>query len=661
LSEQKNNYLFHYPFGAIISIIFIQLLSHYQHSPVWLIVYVAGISFFGFFTYRFMRKQVGPVIRFSLVLLSLAVFILYYKLDFTVDMAASFLLLASTLKLLELKQKKDVVLLIYVMLYLSAISFLFVQDFLHTLLQLLAIMVCLYVLLCLNGGQYFSRYQAPWSSLFKALFLAGPIVLICFLFFPRIAPLWSIPVKTQSATTGMTDFMSPGDIAELAKSSERAFRASFSQQAPAQKDLYWRGLVLDRFDGRTWRASATNSSYKRFNKIDQGRLYDHGENAYEVMLEPNNQSWVYALEPSRASSSNLLIQDMGLFKLSTDAIQPTRYKMTFKDTTTLKVSKVPGAKVLSGKDRASASMKDLLAPKNSNPRTQRYIEQLRVSFPDKEDLLTHLMVKFSQQRFFYTLKPPLLGADFVDEFLFETKRGFCAHYAGSLAYMLRLAGIPARVIVGYQGGEYNEQGGYYIIHQYDAHAWVEAKLPERGWLRVDPTAMVAPSRILDGLDEAVGGQGEFLADNLLASAAIRFSALSWVRLRMDEFNYKWQKLVVNYGEDQQQSLIKNLLSGVLPNTGNLMRVVILFGGGFVILLASTMSFLWYRQFSGRYSKVEKYYIIWLYFLSRFSNLKRDIGETPKAFLIRVQSSDYQRLAKVTEKITTKLEQDQYKT
>lgn len=654
---------FNYPFSALLLIILMQLVSHSNHLPSWLIWFSVAIGGYGFFTYKVVGKQVAASIRTLLVLLSVIIFVLYYKKNFSVDMAASFLLLVSTLKFLELKTKNDVTLFIYVMLYLSAISFLFVQSFMHAIFQFTLILASLFVLLCINTEQNLSRYGSSWSTLFKAVFIAGPIVLVFFLFFPRIAPLWSIPIKAQNATTGMTDFMSPGDIASLAQSSERAFRATFSLKPPEKKDLYWRGLVLDQFDGRVWRASNRSNFRSGFNKVDLGELYDHGDNSYEVMLEPSNQPWVYALASSRASSSNVLVREAGQFQLKTDAIQSTRYKMTFKRLASKPESLIPTAELLQDMRRVDDNVNSahayLQTPFDSNQRTQQYIKNLRVSFPDQTSLIKHLMHTFAREPYFYTLKPPVLGDDMVDEFLFDTKQGFCAHYAGSLAYMLRLANIPARVIAGYQGGEYNPQGGYYIIHQYDAHAWVEANISGLGWVRLDPTAMVAPERILSGLNSAVGERGGFLEGSPIASAILKISGLNWLRLRIDEFNYNWQKLVVNYGGDEQRSLVKGLFKNFLPDTDSVFKVAILIGAGFALVITTVLFFLWYKRYAGRYSKVEKVYLFWLYLLRRLSGLERLAGETPKVFLQRVQSSNYRRLAKVTEKVTAKLEQDQY--
>jgi transglutaminase-like putative cysteine protease len=655
---------FHAPLNALIVMIILQVISHYNHLPLWLVWFSVAIVGYGYFTYKVVGAKVSAIVSTLFVFISVVIFFMYYKVNFNVDMAASFLVLASTLKFLELKNKKDTTLFVYVMLYLSAISFLFIQGFIHAVLQLIFIFVSLYVLLSINSGQGLLKYQAPWSSLFKAVLVAGPIVIVFFLFFPRIAPLWSIPIKAQTATTGMTNFMSPGDIAELAQSSERAFRATFSLTAPEKKDLYWRGLVLDQFDGRAWSVSNARSFRQRYYKVDLGTLYDHGEDYYEVMLEPSNQSWVYALESSRASSSNVLVKEAGQFQLKTDAIQSTRYKMTFKSSEIKELIVIPTAKILQDTAKIieldGSAQSYLNVPLNSNHRTQQYIKDLQVSFPNKIDLTNHLMNMFSEQSYYYTLKPPVLGDDMVDEFLFDTKQGFCAHYSGSLAYMLRLANIPARVIVGYQGGEYNSQGAYYIVHQYDAHAWVEAQLPGFDWVRLDPTAMVAPERIMSGLNVAVGDQGGFLDGSPLASAVLKISGLNWLRLRVDEFNYKWQKLVVNYGSNEQESFVKNLFKGFLPNTDSLLKIVVVVGGIFALLISTVLFYLWYKPYAGRYTNAEKNYLLWLWFLARLSGLKRRVGETPCIFLLRVKMSNYKRLAKITEKVTAKLEQDQYK-
>jgi hypothetical protein len=241
----------------------------------------------------------------------------------------------------------------------------------------------------------------------------------------------------------------------------------------------------------------------------------------------------------------------------------------------------------------------------------------------------------------------------VDEFIFDTKSGFCGHYAGSLTYLLRLAGIPARVVIGYQGGEYNVQSNYLLVSQYDAHAWVEAFLPNRGWIRVDPTAMVSPLRVSDGIGSSLGNERSFLQDSPFTSAAMKYDALNWIRLRLDEVNFQWQNLVVNYNQDQQENLIIKVLG-----ENSLLRIALLFAYLFIVFFFIAMFYFWYKGISG-YTRAEKKYMIWLFVLSRFG-YKRHKGETPRLFLQRIQMTKHKRLASITAKQTRQLEEKQYR-
>ena len=648
------------PVNSLLLLVFFQLLSHHAHSPLWLSGFIALICLFKFIAERSQTKKIPFILRSVLMLSSTGVFILYYRNNFSVDMASSFLFLAAALKLLEIHKHKDVIVFIFSMLYLSAVSFLFEQGIIHTLLQFISVTLCFYVLFIVNIGNVtvtrMSLLRLHSKTMFKMLLFSLPFVIVLFLFFPRIAPLWQMPLKTQSAKTGMSSEMSPGDVSKLAKSAETAFRVTFDEAIPGKIDRYWRGLVLDHFDGRTWLQSDLQEVWQRPKKVDAGQFFKTSFPAYQVMLVPHQQRWVFALEGSKAASSNIVSAEMGLYRLKTDAIQATRYQMELPpEQKSMPVAGLPSGYHLNGvARRAGLGRQDLQLPSAKlNPRTQDYITRLRSSFSRKEDLASYLLNQFAEQEFYYTLEPPLLGEHTIDEFFFDSKRGFCEHYASTLAYMLRLASIPARVVIGYQGGEFNVQSNYMIVAQSDAHAWVEAYFDVAGWVRLDPTAMVAPQRILDGSAQALSDEAGYLEDSPFASAAMQYRLLNWARLKMDELNFQWQNLVVNYNQDQQDNFIKKALG-----ENSLLRIALFFVYSFIIVFVVMLIYLGTRHFAA-YTWAEKNYMIWLFILSRFGFSRRK-GETPRVFIKRVQASNHKFLARITENRTRKLEAQQYR-
>ena len=650
------------PVKAFLLITFLQLLSHQDHTPIWLSVFAVMVCILKYLSYRSAQASIPFWLRIVLVISSSLVFFFYYRTNFTVEMAASFLLLACILKLIEIRSHKDIIIFIYTMFYLSSVSFLFEQGILQTLLQISVITTCFYVLFIIQidegslRSSHYTLLSMHSKSMLKLMGLALPIVVIIFLFFPRISPLWQMPIKSQVSKVGISTEMSPGDVSELAKSSEPAFRATFDLSVPERSSLYWKGLILDQFDGRKWTQSASSSSFSRLKKVDTGRFFETQYPSYQVMLEPHQQKWVFSLEGSQLASSNLTSAEMGLFNLKTEAIQPTRYQMELPpQRQPVRLVDIPTAFLVTEVERiTSYQLQDLQLPsKRSNTRSQDYIRRLKTQYSSPEQLLVYLLNQFREDTFFYTLEPPLLGEDFVDEFIFDTKSGFCGHYAGSLTYLLRLAGIPARVVIGYQGGEYNVQSNYLLVSQYDAHAWVEAFLPNRGWIRVDPTAMVSPLRVSDGIGSSLGNERSFLQDSPFASAAMKYDALNWIRLRLDEVNFQWQNLVVNYNQDQQENLIIKVLG-----ENSLLRIALLFAYLFIAFFFMAMFYFWYKGISG-YTRAEKKYMIWLFVLSRFG-YKRHKGETPRLFLQRIQMTKHKRLASITANKTRQLEEKQYR-
>lgn len=637
-----------YDWPQIYMLALIQVLGLWSIAPLWMCLFVVLIT-----TAKWLfPNAIGGGLRLMLTLAGGAWFLLYFGFNFTVEIAAVFLWLAASLKLLEIKSDKDLKLFVYVMLYVSAVSMLFEQSILHVLLQLLLVMLALSVLLRLHSGQVRWTFT-QWRSLCSVLLFALPLVIVLFVFFPRIGPLWTIPVKASSATTGMSDSMSPGDIANLVNSDERVFRASFSGQRPVQSALYWRGLVLDRFDGRRWSRHPKRFVYGSKGRYDLGQNLEAAGDFYQVLLEPHNRLWLYALEGSESMSTHVKRKDMGQFELAVEAIQPVNYRMSYQSPEFLGRT-IPTAYLVSGVDRStSPSERDLQVPVSGNPETRRYMADLRKRVPSDQALLTHLLREFRNKAFSYSLQPPVLGEHFVDEFLFASRTGFCSHFAGSLAYMLRLADIPARVIVGYQGGEAVEGESYLLVREYDAHAWVEAYISGLGWVRVDPTAMVAPNRIEQNLERALAQEGTFLKDNLAAQWRHGFTALTWLSLKMDKLNYQWQKWVINYSQADQYGVFRKLLGEY-----SLMRVALVFVSVFVLISILLLLRGWLKAEGRNLSGSQKRYLRWLALYSVLG-YPRKIGESPRAYVNRMAEKMPPRLYRFALKETDQLEQREY--
>jgi transglutaminase-like putative cysteine protease len=368
---------------------------------------------------------------------------------------------------------------------------------------------------------------------------ALPFMLLLFLLFPRVqGPLWGIPQDRFSAVSGLSDTMSPGSIALLSQSDAIAFRAKFQGEVPPQSQLYWRGPVMPSFDGRTWRVRQTLGAYAEVPYDGLGAAVD-----YEVTLEPHGKFWLFALElPATLPPDSALTSDYQPI-----ARQAVRNRMRY--------SQRAWPNAIAGVNEAQGVLRDALAlPRDGNPRTRAVSASWRAQHGnDGAAILAAAETFFSQQLLIYTLNPPLLGGDIVDEFLFDSKRGFCEHFAAAFVFALRAAGVPARVVAGYQGGEVNPVDGYLVVRQYDAHAWAEAWIAGRGWVRIDPTAISAPSRINSNLAAAVpaGEELPFLARSDLAW-------LRELRYRLDAVTNGWNQWVLGYNPQRQRDLLAGL-------------------------------------------------------------------------------------------------------
>ncbi|MFA7300218.1 MAG: DUF3488 and transglutaminase-like domain-containing protein, partial [Sideroxydans sp.] len=369
------------------------------------------------------------------------------------------------------------------------------------------------------------------------LLQAIPLSLILFVLFPRVqGPLWGLP-QDAYASSGLSDTMSPGSMSKLSLNDAAAFRVTFDGPVPPREKLYWRGPVLWDFDGTTWTRGRNNTLLPP--KLDDAA----SPVGYTVTLEPHNKRWLFALDmPGRLSIAADFTPDFQLLSRN-----PVNARIRYQASSFLSYR--------ANLNEPPQQLRRALAlPRGLNPQARQLAASWRAEYPDDDAAIVRAVLNhFSQGGFEYTLEPPLLGANGMDDFLFQTKQGFCEHYAGSFVFLLRAAGIPARVVTGYQGSEYNALGDYYILRQSDAHAWAEAWLPERGWVRFDPTAVIAPARIEFGLSAAVADP-----------AALPFMArnppqwLRELRFNWDAMANQWNQWVLGYNPETQFAFLTRL-------------------------------------------------------------------------------------------------------
>jgi transglutaminase-like putative cysteine protease len=431
------------------------------------------------------------------------------------------------------------------------------------------------------------------------------------IFFPRIAtPFWAVPIDTGTAVTGLSDTISPGDISALSKSDAVAFRVTFDDKVPEPKDRYWRGLVLHRFDGRAWSGlSEPMVSSGALRSIETSGEPVH----YEVTMEATRQHWVFALDiPFHWDLESTFLGPQHQLA----RVQPIDQRIAYE------VVSYPDYRIETDIDPRRLQW-NLELPEGRNPRTAQLAREMRAAAASDRDFIRSVLSKFNQEEYHYTLEPPPLGSNPVDRFLFETRRGFCEHYASAFAVMMRAAGIPARIVLGYQGGELNPMADYMIVRQADAHAWTEVWLPNAGWRRVDPTAAVAPERVdagragamFDGSAAAWGlGTPSMLLHNI---------ALAW-----DVANAKWNEWILGYGPENQERFM-NWLGMDDPDWRQMLLTLVALVTG-ITMLISFLLILRYRP-----PPKDRAAILYGEFV-RKSGLQPQTGESPRVFAVRVQ-------------------------
>lgn len=478
----------------------------------------------------------GLWIRVPMTFFAFAAVMVSYRSVSGVEAGSALLLVMAAMKLLETRSVRDRILLTFIGYFLLFATFLREQA-LWAPLWLVA--ATLGITTALAQTVRSGPLPPPVVSMRLAtrlLLQAAPVAFVLFILFPRVpGPFWALPKPGLAGTSGLSEAMVPGDITALSLSDEVAFRVRFTGPAPPASLLYWRGPVLDRFDGRRWQASRQPTPRSTGSPVHFGGTLVE----YEVVLEPHGQRWIPALEtPLQWSLPRAWLT--GNRQLI--AAEPVGERLSYRARS--RVNEVAPAHSLPDEISRATYL-----PAGRNPRTRDFAAQMRAESTDERDYVERILQYFHSEPFWYKLDPPALGMESVDEFLFETREGFCEHYASAFATLARAGGIPARVVLGYQGAERNPLGDHWIVRQAHAHAWTEVWLDGR-WRRVDPTAAVAPERIDHGIERtlarAPGYEGRLWRDN----PALHRLVLSW-----DAVNAAWDRWVLAFGPEMQMSLL----------------------------------------------------------------------------------------------------------
>ncbi|MDR6842260.1 transglutaminase TgpA family protein [Pseudoxanthomonas sacheonensis] len=480
------------------------------------------------------RKPMPAILRLLLALLVLAAVFSQMGFRFGRDTGCALLAAMIAIKPSETSTLRDARSLIGFALFAPFSAFLLDQGPLTMLLGLLSVLCALVTLQRLadveSGSLDSGTKPLPaLAAVGKLVGIGLPLALSMFWLFPRLgSPLWGVPERALGRP-GLSDNMTPGEWLDLMADDTPALRAEFFGAPPAPQEMYWRGPVLWDFDGRSWSQPRWMRQLPAQPVGSRNSTWD-----YQIEFEPTDRRQLVALDlPRAAPSGAFLSQDYGLYS-ATPLNALTRWRLQSSPPATFQV-----------RLDAATRRRALALPAGYNPRTVALAQQWRREAGTNDAAIVRRALDWVKREFGYTLDTPLPGRNGVDEFLFDEKKGYCQHFSSSFVVLMRAAGVPARVVTGFAGGIRNPFGNYWVVRNMDAHAWAEVWLAGRGWVRVDPTAAVAPERIYDTIEDRLGAGTGGLGSQLATLDG--FS--DWMRRG-------WNDLVLGFNAERQQRLLQ---------------------------------------------------------------------------------------------------------
>lgn len=550
----------------LLSSVGLIVLPHIANIPLPIFLF-----FYAMLAWRFMaiwRPHYLPKknLLIALTIFSLTLLLSQHRAILGRDAGTNLFIITLGLKLLETKSERDYYLVVYLSFIVAASLFLFQQSLLMAAYILAVCCVLFATLVTINSIEI--KNTAALKTAAMIVCQAIPLAIVIFILFPRVEPpRWMLFKEKEKTRVGLSDSMEPGSISDLSLSEELVFRVTFKDKIPKARERYWRGPVMTYTDGKRWRLL---NSQRYLAQLSQTN-YQGTACSYTLLLEAQEKNWVFALElPEQYDES---LDKTGDYQLTSN-INPNKRN---------EYHIVSYAQYNTGALSSIEYQDSIQLPANPSDRIKNLVQQLHGFEHQPEVFIQQLLSYFKTEQFRYTLTPPEMVNNPIETFLFEKRAGFCSHYATAFVYLMRVAGIPARVVTGYQGGTYNAMGNFLEVRQADAHAWAEVWLENKGWVRVDPTAAVAPERVEQAVD----------VDLLQLGAEVHFdngqdkqrSLFAQVMELWNSVDYQWQRWVVNYNTDNQADFLSALgIRNIRAMITALMLIAAIFIIVFMLLL-----------------------------------------------------------------------------
>jgi len=517
---------------AILTALFFAIAPYLLQLPIWIIFWCLFLWGYCFLSGRYIRPGPKKWMRWILTLGGITGVLLTFARHFDSDAYVGLLAIAAGLKPLELHTQRDKVVATF-LAYFMIIPSLFYSSTLATALHMcLSVFFTTAVLIHINHPR--KHLAANFGLSARIMAQALPLLIILFFLFPRIQGSFFGLTVRSTGLSGFTDHLTLGNISNIARSGKIAFRVKFEGRIPDRKLRYWRGLVFEKFNDMGWTRGKPAVA-------DTETLIGEKPVEYTVTMEPHNKKWLFALDlPIAAPKGAKMLQDRTLI-LFRSVNQRTLFQM--KSSTVYNTGPLRPWHLAARKLPVSGNLKSIA------------LARTWANTPEKT--VKKALAYFRENNFLYTLNPPPLGKNSIDDFLFQTRKGYCGHYASAFAFLMRAANIPSRIVGGYLGGELNPFGNYLIVRQSDAHAWVEVWLPDKGWVRVDPTSVVAPERIEQGPAQALPPEERATFLKLPDLGPISRYAKQ-IRLRWDALNTHWNRRIMGYSYQRQKNLLEKI-------------------------------------------------------------------------------------------------------